>query len=65
VIISAYEPAPRPRETTGFSRVVLQFQPTNATRKRRDHRLQPRGPSVSTYAACAKCSSHDTFLLPG
>src|SRR5882724_12846024 len=37
------------RDTTGFSRVVFQRQPTRAAAEARHHRLQPRGASVSTY----------------
>jgi hypothetical protein len=38
-----------PQDTTGFSRVVFQLQPTTRRRDSGHHRLQPCGVSVSTY----------------
>ncbi|MFY9571959.1 MAG: hypothetical protein WAV20_11220, partial [Blastocatellia bacterium] len=36
-------------DTTGFSRVVIQLQPTRIATARRHHRLQPGGDSIQTY----------------
>src|SRR6266404_5244377 len=42
-------------DTTGFSRVVLQFQPTTTYGMKRHHRLQPRGASTFRYEPSAFC----------
>ena len=44
--LRARDPNP---DTTGFSRVVFQFQPATRRWLARHHRLQPRGISISAY----------------